>query len=159
MIARLIVVFALLTTAFVTGWGVNGWRLNAKHDAETVAREQAATTVLASMTAQRDATSRLLALSNDDYQLRLRKVQHETTALRDCLRAGTCGLRIAANCTTTANTTTITADPSMGVGAGVELAEPARRAYFALRDGIDRTGAQLAACQNELKLRNDYVAK
>jgi len=141
-----------LVLGFSAGWGVNGWRLDAKYSHEAEARAQAAAKQLATLTADRDAKAAALTVANDRHMKELQGAQNETNRLRDCLRSGTCGLRIAATCSP-AQTPGATAAPSVDSGAGAELAETARRAYFALRDGIDRAGSQLAACQDELRLR------
>lgn len=125
-----------LALSFGGGWMANGWRLNAQHQAEKLATAK--------------ATLRLtdgLSATNDDNLAKLEKSQNETNRLRDCLRTGTCGLRIYAACPTT------TSSAGVDTGEGAELAEPARRAYFALRDAIDKHQAQLSACQDQLRLR------
>jgi len=125
-----------LALGFGGGWMVNGWRLDAKAQAERLGAAK--------------ATIRLtdgLAATNDENLAKLEKSQNETNRLRDCLRTGTCGLRIHTICPTTAPSA------SVDTGEGAELAEPARRAYFALRDAIDKHQAQLDACQDQLRLR------
>lgn len=125
-----------LALSFGGGWMVNGWRLNAQHQTEKLAAAK--------------ATLRLtdgLAATNDENLAKLEKSQNETTRLRDCLRTGTCGLRVHTICPTA------TPSASVDTGEGAELAEPARRAYFALRDAIDKHQAQLSACQDQLRLR------
>lgn len=148
---RLAIAAAAASVAFGSGWAVNGWRLNAKHDRE--AREVAEVTrvTLAQRTAERDALQARLTASDDAERKKLQEAQDETNRLRDCLRNGTCGLRIAAKCP--ARLPQADPVPSVDTGTGAELDRPAEQAYFALRDGINRASAQLAACQKELTLR------
>lgn len=138
--------------AFVGGYKVADWRLTAKANGEALQREKKALDDLATMTADRDRLAGLLATANDAHIDELRKAQDETNRLRDGLRNGSIGLRIAGKCPA-APATESPAGSRVDTGTGTELAEPARRAYFALRDGIDRASAQLAACQDELRLR------
>ena len=151
----------VVITAFLTGWWVNGDRWEARVSKQ--AQEQAesgrqAAIRLADIQRQRQAdqdalTARLQAAS-DQHLAALAASQYETSSLRDRLRAGDVRLRIAATCPAT-----VPSAPESATGAGVdpgtgaELDAIAGSAYFALRDGIDRAGAQLAACQAELKLR------
>lgn len=126
------------------GYKVADWR----NDAAKLEAARGAAKALADMTAARDQLSAALTAANDLHISELRKAQNETNSLRDRLRAGNLRLRVAAVCPdSTAGGTRVDS------GTGAELDEPARRAYFALRDGIDRATAQLAACQDELKLR------
>lgn len=103
------------------------------------------------MTDERDALAAQLAASNDKHLFDLQKAQNENTALR--ARGSLVGLRIAANCPDPQASAQATADPGVDSRTGAELAADARQDYFALRDGIALAGAQLAACQDELKLR------
>lgn len=132
---------------FAGGYKVADWRLTGQHTAEKLEAAQTAAKALADMTADRDRLSASLTTSNDQHLAELRKAQNETNHLRtDAVR-----LRVAATCPLqTAQTAGSTRVDS---GTGAELNELARRAYFALRDGIDRATAQLTACQDELKLR------
>lgn len=141
-----------LAGAFFAGWSSNGWRLNAEHDRERLELAQQAARQLDAMTADRDDKAGKLATSNDKHLAELKGAQNETNRLRDCLRAGTCGLRIAANCPA-AQSPGIATAPSVDYGTGAELTADAESAYFALRDGIDRTETKLAACQDELRTR------
>jgi prophage endopeptidase len=100
------------------------------------------------LTEERDALAAQLATSNDKHLADLQKAQNENTALR--ARGSLVGLRIAANCP---DHREVTADPGVDSRTGAELAADARQDYFALRDGIALAAAQLAACQDELKLR------
>lgn len=97
---------------------------------------------------ERDALAAQLATSNDKHLADLQKAQNENTALR--ARGSLVGLRVAANCPDHRETA---ADPGVDTRTGAELAADARQDYFALRDGIALADAQLAACQDELKLR------
>lgn len=133
----------IIALAFCTGWLVNGWRM----DARTTKQAEASARALQVAIKQRDSLSVQLAKTNDDALKKLQGAQNETNHLRDCLRVGNCGLRIAARCP---------APPTAAPGAGVDSGDAAQLtaasglAYFALRDGIDRATAQLTACQGLL---------
>lgn len=136
---KLALIAASLLAAFMSGWEVNGWRRDADV-ADTVRLANKA----------RDALADRLRESDDAYAVQLQKAQDETNNLRDRVNAGPVRLRIAAKCP---NMPQAASSPGVGAGTGAELDPSARTAYFALRDGIDRTEAKLAACQAELKLR------
>lgn len=143
---RLLLAAGALLAAFACGWLVNGWRM----DAEALEVAEQAAKTLRERTAERDALAASLRAANDQHAAKLKGAQDETNRLRDCLRSGTCGLRIGARCPSAPETP---AAAGVDPGARAELDRAAESAYFALRDGIDRAAAQLAACQAELKLR------
>lgn len=149
----LVMQIAALAAAFGGGWTINGWRLDATYQAEANQRSKAAARQLDAAYTERDAKAAALTTANDRNTTKFREAQHATNTFRDCIADGTCGLRIAATCPPAANNQDPTA-PGVDNGAGAELAAIARRPYFALRDGIDRASAQLAACQDELKIRS-----
>lgn len=149
MNGRALLAVGALALAFLGGWEVASWR----HDAEMLKTAKKAAGELAAMTAERDARAADLRAANDQHAASLKGAQDETNRLRDRLRSGTLGLRVAAKCP--AANPQAPAAPGVDTGAGAELAGAAESAYFALRDGIDRTSAQLAACQAELRLRMD----
>lgn len=150
--AALISALVIGCAAFAGGWSVNGWRLSSEYSAERLVAVQNARDALTRLTAERDALAAKLAASDDTHLAHLRTAQNETNRLRDCLRSGACGLRIAAVCPP-AGSPAVAAGPGVDTGAGARLDGAAESAYFALRDGIDRAQAQLAACQGELRLR------
>ena len=139
--------------AFAGGYKVADWRLTGRYTAEKLEAAQGAAKALAAMTDERDILAGKLSAANDKHTNELRKAQNETNSLRDRLRAGSIGLRIAATCPESRLGPQAASGARVDSGTGAELGETARRAYFALRDGIDRASAQLAACQDELKLR------
>lgn len=110
--------------------------------------DKASLTAHKALTDERDALAAQLAASNDKHLFDLQKAQNENTALR--ARGSLVGLRVSANCPDHRETA---ADPGVDSRTGAELAADARQDYFALRDGIALASAQLAACQDELKLR------
>lgn len=145
--------------AFGGGYKVADWRLTGQYTAEKLEASQAAAKALAAMTDERDILAGKLSAANDRHTDELRKAQNETNSLRDRLRAGSIGLRIAATCPDARLGPQASSGARVDTGTGAELGETARRAYFALRDGIDRASAQLAACQDELRLRTEGGSK
>lgn len=142
---RLLLAAGALLASFWCGWLVNGWRM----DSEALDVAEQAAEALRERTAERDALADSLRAANDQHAAKLKGAQDETNRLRDCLRSGNCGLRIGARCPAPETPAASGVDP----GAGAAIDRVAESAYFALRDGIDRASAQLAACQAELKLR------
>lgn len=137
--------------AFASGWAVNGWRLNAQHDAERVERlkTEAESARLADRArALKDAELRTI---RDTSTANLDKARDENRQLRDRLDLGSFGLRVRATCPP--RLPTAGAATSADVGTSAELAADARPAYHALRDGIVVTESRLRACQAELRAR------
>lgn len=147
-----VVALVVGVAAFGGGYKVADWRLTAKATAEALERAQRAEKARDEAITERDRLAGKLAAANDQHTDELRKAQNETNRLRDRLRDGSIGLRIAGTCPRVDEAQS-PARPGVDSGTGAELAEPARRAYFSLREGIDRASAQLAACQDELRLR------
>ena len=150
-----VVALVVGVAAFSGGYKVADWRLTAQANADALERAQRAEKARDEAIIERDALARKLAAKNDQHADELRKAQDETNRLRDRLRDGSIGLRIAGTCPRLDASPQAAPGARVDTGTGAELAEPARRAYFALRDGIDRASAQLAACQDELRLRTD----
>lgn len=144
---KLIAAAVALIAAFGAGFTVATWRADA---ARLKVAERAAKD-LKDMTDARDQLAGVLKASADTYESKLRKARNETTALRDSVADGG-RLRIATTCPDTIPKAT--PGTSVDSGARAELDPDARRAYFALRDGIDTASGQLAACQDQLRLRD-----
>lgn len=143
----------LLLAVFLFGIGV-GWRVENWHlSAEKIAQLEANQKAFAAAFADRDAIAAKLSAADDKHSDELRKAQNETNRLRDHLANTSGGLRINALCPPASPITPATGGARVDIGTGAELAATARQAYFALRDGIDRASAQLAACQDELRIR------
>ena len=134
-------ILGVLLAAFGAGWAGNGWRLDAKYQAEQTAQLRANAKALAALTTERDALS-----------AKLREAQNETTRLRNAT-PGTVVLRVAAKCPAAGSTAQTASNPGVDTGTGAELAGTSRQAYFNLRDGIDYATGQLTACQGQLRLR------
>lgn len=145
--------------AFGGGYKVADWRLTAQANADALERAQRAEKTRDEAIAAYNHLAGELATSNDRHTNELRNAQNETTRLRDRLNAGSIGLRIAGTYPRLPSATEAAAGSRVDTGTGAELDSTARRAYFALRDGIDRASAQLAACQDELRLRTEGGSK
>jgi len=158
---RILAAAGVVIAAFLAGWWINGdrWEARVSKQAQQQAEsDRQAVVKLADIQRQRqaeqDALTARLQVAADQHLAALAASQHETASLRDRLRVGDVRLRIAATCLgAVPNSPASAASASLDTGTGAELDAAAGSAYFALRDGIDRAGAQLAACQAELKLR------
>lgn len=142
---------AALLAGFAGGWTVNGWRYEA---AESEALRHAIEAKDDAI-AKRDELAKKLADADDTHTKELKDANTETNRLRDCLRTGSCGLRIKARCP---SATAAAPGASVDSGPGAELDATAGSAYFALRDGINQVTAQLAACQDQLRGRSDTAS-
>ena len=136
-----------LVAAFVAGWTVNGWRGAATADEKALQDLKTATDARTLAEGQRDALAARLRASDDLHAAKLQEAQNETNRLRDRVSAGPVRLLVAAKCPDVPQAASA---PGVDSGAGAELDPAARSAYFALRDGINRAEAKLAACQGEL---------
>jgi hypothetical protein len=153
-----VVALVVGVVAFSGGYKVADWRLTAKANAEALDRAERAEKARDEAIAERDILAGKLSTANDKHTNELRNAQNETTRLRDRLNAGSIGLRIAGTCPRIGEAQNAPG-ARVDTGTGAELDSTARRAYFALRDGIDRASAQLAACQDELRLRTEGGSK
>lgn len=137
---------------FLSGYKVDNMQQTAK--AETAARKASE----AAIKQRDDALAAYLHLAGelsaktDQHAADLKKAQNETNDLRDRANRGAIGLRLAGTCPTPSQATPAPGS-RVGFGTGAELDSTARRAYFALRDGIDQATAKLAACQSQLTAR------
>ena len=153
IIAAVVLVVALLA-AFAGGYKVADWRATAKANADALARAEKAEAGRTKAIEERDAMAQRLAASDLNHTEALRKAQDENDSLRNRIAAGTVGLRIRAVCPVRAPATAeAAAGPRVDTGTPAELDDAAGRAYSALRQGISQTAAQLAACQDELRMR------
>ncbi len=124
------------------------------NESQRVALESSALTIKG-LNQQIDDAEKRAAAANDrliDHIDRLEKSENETKRLRDCVDAGTCGLRIK-----TVYVRVPQAQGESGTGdlqtVDTELAPESRRAYFTHRAGIDKVTELLQSCIKELEAR------
>ena len=151
---RLALAAAGLVGAFLAGWTVNGWRGAAAADEKALQALKEATDARTLAESERDALAARLRASDDLHAAQLRKAQDETNSLRDRVSAGPVRLLVAAKCPAAPNLPEAASAPGVDSGTRAELDPEARSAYFALRDGINRAEAKLAACQHQLRERS-----
>lgn len=150
---RLALAAGALVAAFVGGWTAQGWRATAKADEKALQALKEATDARTLAEGERDALAARLRASDDLHAAQLQEAQNETNRLRDRVSAGPVRLLVAAKCPATPTVPAAASASGVDPGPRAELDPEARSAYFALRDGIDRTEAKLTACQAELSLR------
>lgn len=157
--ARIATIVAVLALAFGAGWISQGWRadkalssLQAEHALEVAEAESATRVAQQLLDEERDKWNDERSRIDYEQTAKLKVAEDETNRLRDCIANGTCGLRINAKCPTPATDVPEAGAPGrMDHGTGPELTADARQNYFALRDGIAKVVAQLAACQGSTK--------
>jgi len=142
-----------------TAWTVQGWRkageiatLKQQHAEAVSVAAKASADELTRVTSQRDALQLQLSTIAGSATAALTKAQNENDSMRDCVRRGTCGVRIAATCPT--NPPGLPASASGGgvdSGTAAVLTPQAGQDYFSLRAGIIKTEGVLAACQASLR--------
>ena len=140
----------LAALSFAAGWKVCAWR-QASQAADKQAQEltQAIKDRDEAIKTRDEAIKRANATDNQ-AQEGLKNAQAETNRLRDCLRNGSCGLRVAAKCPPVPASSPAASGPGVDHGTAARLDPAFESAYFALRDGIDRQRRQLEACQARL---------
>lgn len=146
---KMIGYIALAGVIFAAGWAVNGWRWEKRWaEGETDlarAREASLTAALEREHVLQDA---FRLLDEQETEAR-RKTEDENRRLRDAVAAGDVRLRVAAHCPAATMPGTA-AGPGLDHGAGAELDPAARPTYHALREGLERVGGKLSACQARL---------
>lgn len=153
-------------TASVTAWNVNGWRWGEKYSAleRDHAREAERNATVAGQRLQqigkeRDALALRLAASDDKSREALEAIKDENDRLHDCVRAGTCGVRLVARCPSVPapGPAGPASGPRVDTGPGPELDGPVQSDILDLRAGIQSTLVQLDACQGQLRERAQPV--
>lgn len=150
----------VLVAVFGAGARVDNWHMTAR--LEKLKAEDADAAVKTANEALAEQTRRYAAhlaevqkvAAIDKAELaKLKGAQDENDRLRACVRNGTCGLRIHASCPVSApgSVPTPSASPGVDTGTSPGLDATAEWNYFALRDGIIKFQAALAACQATLK--------
>lgn len=141
--------------SFGTGWAVQGWHIGAKLAAQDAihARADAKATAthdaqVTAISGQRAQLARDLFASDERHTKQLQGERNEIQRINDCVRSGTCGLRVAATC----KPAPVQLLPGAGAAGSVDtataprLTPDAEQAYFALRTAIAGQKAQLGAC-------------
>ncbi|PQZ68290.1 hypothetical protein CQ050_13630 [Achromobacter sp. MYb9] len=153
---------ALVVGAIVAGgaaWKVQGWRYGAEI-AETKADEsdrvaeshRQAREILASRVAEVGQINERNAKAEWAAYGGMRNAQVQDDGLRADVDAGRQRLHVAATCSASSSgVPKAGAGARVGDGARAELDPAARSDYFALRAGIQRMNAQLAACQARIR--------
>lgn len=153
---------ALAVGAIVAGgaaWNVQGWRFGAQiaamkaDQAVRVAESQRqAREILERRVAEVDQINERNAKAEWAAYGGMRNAQVQDDGLRADVDAGRQRLHVAATCpASSSGVPKAGAGAHVGDGARAELDPAARSDYFALRAGIQRVTAQLAACQARLR--------
>ncbi len=153
LLALALLVVACMGFGFIKGEMSGSGRVQARWDAASAQRDKLTGEAIARQRAKILANDAALQAAADQHLKELQHAQRETNQLRDCVRDGTCGLRINAVCPAATGRLEEPSAAGLDPGTGARLAPSAERAYFALRDGIDSAQSKLSACQDELKIR------
>lgn len=153
-------------TAFGAGWMVNGWRLSGDV-AEMAGRidKIKASYATATLKATREADERqqvltdAIAIIDAENEAERTKANAENSRLRAAVDGGAVSLRVPVRCPAAAPGVPPAAPGGrLDRGTGAELDPAARPDYFALRDGLTRAVAKLAACQQILRAEREIEA-
>jgi len=155
---QLAVVGVVLGVTFGAGWTSQGWRLGTKlatvqkEHAEALSTAQERTRqAQAALQADKDAKADKLAGIDSEGRKTLIEAQNENERLNACVRAGTCGLRIAARFpAAAAGVSSPSKGSSVDSGAAAVLTPEAGQDYLDLRAAIATTEGVLRACQRSL---------
>ena len=142
--AKTLIAAALLALGLAVGWTAQGWRKNAelaelRQERATELRqiaEKTAATVTAVRVAEKAANDAISAADKKSTE-RIAKNDEETSRLRECVRLGTCGVRIVTRVVRESGGSGA-ADSSPGsVGhAAVELDQDVQQRVLDLRESV-----------------------
>lgn len=151
----------LFAAGGAAGWGLNGWRLDARaaNTARDVAKEaqkrsDAYVAQLKAVQAARDGLRADLAKVDEQRTKERDDAKKELDRLRDCVRSGKCGLRVNATCTpapgSPRDVSPTGPDSGVDTATAPRLTADAERDYFALREALKAQYTQLGACVDTL---------
>lgn len=140
----------LAALSFAAGWKVCAWRQDSREAAKQARELTQAIEDRDAAIKSRDEAVKRANVTDNQAQEGLKNAQAETNRLRDCLRNGSCGLRVAAKCPPVPASSPAASGAIVDHGTAARLDSAAESAYFALRDGIDQQRRQLEACQARL---------
>ena len=99
--AKALIAAALFVLGFAAGWAVNGWRTGAdladvkRQHAEVLAGIARKTTdAVTAVRKLEQAANSAISTADKSATERIAKNEEETSRLRECVRLGTCGVRI-----------------------------------------------------------------
>ena len=147
VILRILACFCL----FATGWAVNGWRKDAdladvkRQHAEVLAGIARKTTDTVTAVRKLEQTANY-AISTADKSAteRIAKNEEETSRLRECVRLGTCGVRIVTRVVREPTSGGATDSSASSVGdAAVELDREAASRVLDLRESVQLDAEKL----------------
>jgi len=157
--SKTILAALMLASAFAAGWAAQGWRA----DAALVQLRQAHATVLVEIAAKTQAAAEAvrtyerqaaLALAAADKKSteELSNAKTETQRMRDCVRAGTCGVRIVTRYVDQPGGPESTDAAAGGVGNdAIALDAGVSERVLDLRDAISEDAAKIDYLQQYAK--------
>ena len=149
--AKAIIAAILFALGLATGWAVNGWRKDA--DLADVKRQHAevlagiarkATDTVAAVRALEQAANAAISTADKSATERIAKNEEETSRLRECVRLGTCGVRIVTRVVRESGGSGAADSSASSVGdAAVELDQDVQQRVLDLRESIQLDAEKL----------------
>lgn len=144
MTAKALIAAILFALGLATGWTINGWRKDA--DLADVKRQHAevfagiarkATDTVAAVRALEQAANAAISTADKSATERISKNEEETNRLRECVRLGTCGVRIVTRYVREPGSSGAADSTTSTVGdAAVELDQEAGSRVLDLRESV-----------------------
>ena len=149
--AKALIAAILFALGLAAGWAVNGWRTGA--DLADVKRQHAevlagiarkTTNVVAAVRNLEQAASAAISTADKSATERIAKNEEETSRLRECVRRGTCGVRIVTRVVRESSGGGATDSTTGGLGdAAVELDREAASRVLDLRESVQLDAEKL----------------
>lgn len=153
--ALIVVLLLALAGQQVRVAGAKSAHQKTKADHAVVLRDMADKTLKAyqAVVADDEARKKAVAALDEKYTKELNDEKLKLETLRDGVRTGRVGLRVAATCTPTAGTDVSSAARTTSVADadGPRLTDTAERSYFDLRTGIETARSQIAGLQDYIR--------
>ena len=148
---KVLIAVVLFALGLATGWAVNGWRKNTelaelRQERATELRQIAEKTAKAvtAVRAAEKASNDAISAADQKSTKRIAQNEEETSRLRECVRLGTCGVRIVTRVVRESGSSGA-ADSSPGsVGhAAVELDQDVQQRVLDLKQSIEHDAEKL----------------
>ena len=149
--AKAIIAAILFALGLATGWAVNGWRKDAdladvkRQHAEVLAGiAQKTTDAVTAVRKLEQAANSAISTADKSATERIAKNEEETSRLRECVRLGTCGVRIVTRVVRESNGGGSADSSASNMGdAAIELDREAASRVLDLRESVQLDAEKL----------------
>jgi len=145
------IILALVAALGLTLYALQGERADNRRLADQLADTQRSVTTLRTTLETERAQAEAVATLDRQHRAQLREAENEIHSLRAAVADGTRRLSVHATCPEPKRLPEADPAPRVDDGAGPQLTDDARQAYFDLRAGIAQVTEQLRACQSYVR--------